>query len=48
MTVQGESAAPPPTARPEARCSLLTFILPKNTSAGGSVVVHAYNAGIGA
>ena len=38
LAVQGESAVPPPVRRPEVRRrhSSLNFILPKNTSAGGS------------
>ncbi len=46
MTVQCESAAPPPIFRPEARRRLLSaFILAKNTPAGGSCFI--YNRKVG-
>lgn len=50
MTVQGEGAALPPVYRPEARHRLAptghpAFILPENTSAGGSRIPGTRGAG---
>jgi hypothetical protein len=50
MTVQGESAVRPPAHRPDARRRPASkghsFILPKNTSAGGFRTLGMFGAGV--